>query len=53
VTERDKWWGRLIEREREREIIGERDRGEERMGQKAWEIDDGERERGVERERER
>jgi hypothetical protein len=38
VTERDKWWGRLIERERERErereIIGERDRGEERMGQK-------------------
>jgi hypothetical protein len=37
--------------EREREIIGERDRGEERMGQRAWEIDDGERERGVERER--
>jgi hypothetical protein len=49
VRERDKWWGRLIERE----IIGERDRGEERMGQRAWEIDDGERERGVERERER
>jgi hypothetical protein len=51
VTERDKLWGRLIERERE--IIGERDRGEERMGQRAWEIDDGERERGVKRERER
>jgi hypothetical protein len=51
VRERDKWWGRLIERERE--IIGERDRGEERMGQRAWEIDDGERERGVKRERER
>jgi hypothetical protein len=29
VRERDKWWGILIERERE--IIGERDRGEERM----------------------
>jgi hypothetical protein len=51
VRERDKWWGRLIERERE--IIGERDRGEERMGQRVWEIDDGERERGVKRERER
>jgi hypothetical protein len=36
-----------IDRERER------DRGEERMGQRVWEIDDGERERGVKRERER
>jgi hypothetical protein len=36
-----------IDRERER------DRGEERMVQRVWEIDDGERERGVERERER
>jgi hypothetical protein len=51
VRERDKWWGRLIERERE--IIGERDRGEERMAQRVWKIDDGERERGAERERER
>jgi hypothetical protein len=41
------------DREREREIIGERDRGEERMGQRVWEIDNGERERGGERERER
>jgi hypothetical protein len=51
VRERDQWWGRLIEREKE--IIRERDRGEERMGQRVWEIDDGERERGVKKERER
>jgi hypothetical protein len=29
-----------IDREREREIIGERDRGEERMGQRVGERDD-------------